>query len=98
MANTPHSPDLFKAKEDAMDNLEIIRMSLVNAVNEGMIDLGDSLYNTCLGLIDDVPEVETWDDMEELVLQAKTLEQDVDAWLSMRGETSFSLTWPRKNS
>jgi hypothetical protein len=85
-----------EAKEDVVENLEAIQLSLSRCVDEGMVDLGDSYYNQLLALIDDARIVSTWDELMEIVTLAKTLEVDVAGWLSFHGRTSISLPWPRK--
>jgi hypothetical protein len=93
-----HTPLPFlEAKETAMESLEAIRLSLLLCVDQGMVDVDDSLYNECLALIDDGVIVDDWDEMEELVAKAKVLEQEVAAWLSLHGRTSISLQWPRRS-
>jgi len=89
-------PSILEAKDLALENLEAIRMSLVQCIDEGKMDLEDSLHNQLLDLIDDVSILKTWDEMEELVAQAKVLEQDIAAWLSLHGRTSLSLPWPKR--
>mgnify|MGYP000626735902 CR=1 FL=1 len=96
MAKKDENIDFIEAKDLACENLEAIRMSLVRCVDEGMMDLEDSLYNQILGLLDDAAILSTWDEMEALVDKAKVLEQDIAAWLSMHGRTSYSLPWPKK--
>lgn len=96
MASNEHHHYFFESKDIALENLEAIRLSLSLCVDEGMIDLEDELYNQLLGLIDDVYEVRNWDEMEELIAQAKVLEQDIAAWLAMHGRTSYSLPWPNR--
>lgn len=86
--------DFIKAKDLIYGNLEDIRLSLILCVDEGMMDLEDSLYNHLLDLIDDNAVLRTWDEMQALIDRAKILEQDIDAWLAMHGRTTISLTWP----
>ncbi len=88
--------DLWEAKKAAHDNLETLRIYLVNCVDDGMIDLGDELYNAIFALIEDCGIVVNWDEMIELVERAKILEQSIDAWLSLHGRASLSLPWPTK--
>ncbi len=90
--------ELFRAKETTMANLEVIRQSLLQCVDEGMIDLENVLYNQCLDLMDNGPMIETWGELEELIARAKILEQEVAAWLSLHGRTSISLPWPKQLS
>jgi hypothetical protein len=86
--------DLWDAKEAVHDNLETLRIYLAHCVDEGMIDLGDELYNAILALIEDCKIVLNWDEMIELIERAKNFEKDVDVWLSLHGRTSLSLPWP----
>ncbi len=88
---------LSEAKEDVIENLEAIELSLTQCVEEGMIDLEDKFYNEVLDLIDDARIVTNWDELMEIVTLAKTLEVDVAAWLSFHGRTSFALPWPHKD-
>ena len=89
-------PLFLQAKDVVFENLEAIRLSLIRCVDEGMIDMEDTLYNEVLGLIDEADIVKNWGEMEELIARSKTLEQDIAAWLAMHGRTSLSLPWPRK--
>jgi hypothetical protein len=88
-------PAFVKAKEDVLDNLDAIQLTLVRCVEEGMIDTEDVYYNQILDLIDEATILKTWDELMEVVALAKTLEADVAAWLSYHGRTSVSLPWPK---
>ncbi len=87
-------PLLRKAADDVIDNLEALKMSLQRCVNEGMLDVGDVYYNELIDLIDDAEIVQNWDELKEIVTRAKTIEVDIDAWLSIRGSTTISMIWP----
>lgn len=87
--------DFLKAKGDTVDNLKAIQMNLTRCIDEGMMDLEDAYYNQVLFLIDEASLSKNWDELMEVVTKAKTLEIDVAAWLSGRGENSISLPWPR---
>ena len=86
---------LSQAKDLALENLEAIRMSLIRCVDEGMMDLEDTLHNEVLGLMDELDVLESWPEMEELIIRSKTIEHDIEAWLAMHGRTSISLVWPQ---
>ncbi|HSX14186.1 MAG TPA: hypothetical protein VLE96_07200 [Chlamydiales bacterium] len=88
-------PILKKAADDVLDNLEALQMSLQRCVNEGMLDDGDYFYNELIDLIDDTEIVQTWDELTEIATRAKTIEVDLDAWLSIRGSTTISMEWPK---
>ena len=59
-----------------------------------MIDEGSKYHNEIVDLLDDVHIVETWMELSEIITLAKTLENEVDAWISIRGSSSLSLEWP----
>lgn len=85
---------LIDAKHVVRDNLYALKFNLITCVDEGMIDQGDQLYNTVIALIADISVIKNWDEMLELIERSKTLERDVDVWLSLHGRTSLSLSWP----
>lgn len=87
-----------QARRTVLSNLEAIRLSLVRCIEEGMIDTNAELYNELVSLIDEIDVVEDWDELEEMIMEAKTLEKDTAAWLSFHGRTSISLPWPKRKS
>jgi hypothetical protein len=84
------------AIKEVTANLDEIQTTLIQCVEQGMLDTEDILYNRLLDLLDDASIVNNWDDLEELINQAKTLEQDIAAWLSLNGRTSYSYHWPSR--
>jgi len=88
--------DLWGGQKTTRENLEALRMYLIACVDDGMIDQGDELYNKTLALIEDCGALSTWDELDELVEQAKILEKDIDVWLAFHGRTSLSLPWPTR--
>ncbi len=90
-----NSEKLVLAKETTIANLEAIKASLNRCIEEGMIDEDDAYYNELLALIDDAHIVDTWEELTEIIVKAKTLEVDIAAWLSFHGRTSVSLPWPK---
>ncbi|MBI5273036.1 MAG: hypothetical protein HY861_03535 [Chlamydiia bacterium] len=83
------------AREATFENIEALQTSLAQCVNGGMLDLEDTYYDALGALLEDARVVANWDELEEVITRAKTLETDVAAWLSMQGRTSLSLPWPR---
>ena len=88
--------ELKKAKKEVIENLETIDSLLDRCVNEGMIDEGSVYHNEIVDLLDDAHIVKTWVELSEIITLAKTLENEVDAWISIRGGSSLSLEWPSK--
>jgi hypothetical protein len=91
-------PQFTKAREAVFENLEALRISLDRCVREGMIDEGDAYYNELLDFMDDAEIVTSWDELNEIITRAKTIEVDIDAWLSIRGSTTISMIWPQNLS
>ena len=90
-------PDLWDAEEMVRENLESLRIYLINCVDEGMIDLGDELYNQIITFIEETSSISNWDDLSELIVRAKTLERDIDVWLSLTAAPAYRLSGPLKN-
>lgn len=86
----------LESKEETIENLEAIQMSLTLSVEEGMIDVDATYYNELLSLIDEAGLSQTWDELEAVIAKGQTLETDVAAWLSLHGRTTLSLPWPKK--
>ena len=85
---------LQAVRENILENLSILQAKLENATDRGMLDLDDYYYNELLGLIDESNLAKAWEELEEVIYKAKTIETDIDAWLSQRGYTTISLEWP----
>ncbi|MCL4419521.1 hypothetical protein M1146_05490, partial [Patescibacteria group bacterium] len=77
-----------------LDNLQALRMLLERCVDEGMLDEGESYYNELVDLVSDAEILKTWDELAEIITKAKTIEIDIDTWLSVRGNTTISMQWP----
>ena len=88
-------PSFSSARLTTLENLEAIQLILIRCVNEGMIDLEDSYYNEILGFIDEANLSDSWEELAEVITRAKTLEQEIAAWLSLQGRTTVSLSWPK---
>lgn len=91
-------PNLKKAAEDVTDNLRSLQMLLERCVDQGMIDAGEYYYNELVDLISDAEIVKNWDELQEIITKAKTIEVDIDVWLSSRGSTTISMLWPNINN
>lgn len=85
-----------KVRREVLDNLETIQARVSLCVEAGMQDPGAHYYNELVDLIAEASEAEDWALLEEVIAEAKTIEKEVDAWLSFQGQTSVSLFWPSK--
>jgi hypothetical protein len=93
---TKKDPKFTQAKSDVIENLEALQMSLDRCVDEGMIDYESKYYNELSDLVDDTHIVKTWEELREVITLAKTIEMDLDSWVSLRGGSSMSLGWPER--
>lgn len=94
MAKLDPSAQLSKDKKDTIDNLKAIQMILSECVDEGMMDVDDTFYNEINDLIDEAHLIKAKEELAEVVTKAKTLEIDIDAWLSIHRKETSSLSWP----
>ena len=95
MAKDPQILQFLKAKSDTIENINAIQANLSRCVNDGMVDTDDVYYNELSSFIDEASASDTWDQLEEVIMKAKTLEVDVAVWLAGHGQTSISLPWPK---
>lgn len=98
MVKDPKILAFLKARQAAEENVEAIQIILSRCVDAGMPDLGSEYYNALVSLLEEIPECKTWDELDEIIAQAKVLEIDIDAWLSAHGQTTLSLPWPTRLS
>lgn len=86
----------LKSKGSVVENLEAIKLVLVQCVDEGMIDTNDYYYNEILDLLENTTEAHSWDELMEIITKSKTLEIEVAGFLSFHGKTTISYPWPKK--
>jgi hypothetical protein len=87
---------LLHARRSMLENLERIKFDLSLCIQDGLSDPSWTDYNEILDLIEDAKTLETWDDLEEAVIRAKTIETEIASWLSRHGRASVSLLWPKR--
>lgn len=88
--------EFLEARDICVTNLKSLQAAMDQSRDDKRIDLADDLYNQTQVCLDGAPLLETWEEIEDLIVQAKILEQEIDAWLSMHELTSYSLSWPKK--
>lgn len=90
---------LFKdAKKVVSENFTQLGVKLQQAIDQGFLDETSNYYNTITTLRDDVNLTQFWSQLNEIIYRGKSLEEDLDTWLSLKGCTTFSLPWPTENS
>ena len=77
-----------------IDNLYRIKTILNQCIDEGMLDPDCHYYNELLDFIEEAVIVQNSPELAEVVLRVRPLEQEIDAWLSLRGQSTLSLSWP----
>lgn len=87
-------PTFVKTRDDILDNLQAMTVQLDACIDSGLIDYGCDYYNTLSELQDDIGVAKTWNELEEIVTRAKTLEKDFDTFLSLKGKSTIGLSWP----
>ena len=89
------SADIFiKKQEEILNNLSVLIFNLNICTDAGMIDKDDELYNKIEDLIEEVKIIDSLEELEEFVSQGKTIESQIDSWLTAQGETTVGLEWP----
>lgn len=87
--------EFLEAKDQCIENLQSLKSALLNCVDHKRIDMEDSLYDQINLRLDGAALIESWEELSMLVDQSKILEEEIDAWLSIHGLTSYSLSWPK---
>jgi len=98
MADKDKFIEFLKAKDLCVANLNSLKSSLIQCVDEKRVDMEESLYDQVLVCLEGASLMESWEEIEQLIFHAKILEEEIDGWLSIHELTSYSLTWPKKPS
>jgi hypothetical protein len=95
MAKESRLIDFSHDKKDTIINLESIQLTLSECINEDMMDEQDELYNELIELLNEARLVKTYPELAEVITKAKTIEADIDGWLSMKHRETLSISWAR---
>ncbi len=82
-----------KDKEDTIVNLETIRMTLNECIDEGILDEDSDVYNELIELIDQAKLIKTYPELADVIAKAKKIETGVDGWLSRKLRETVSISW-----
>ncbi len=89
---------LLKAKTAVIENFESLKLKLDQAEDLGFIDTEEAYYNAMDTLLEDAKMAQSWDELAAVIDQGKTLEEDLDTWLSLKGFTTIGLQWPTSSA
>ena len=95
MTKELHLNEFVKDKHVTIVNLETIQVTLNECINQGMLDEESQFYNELIELLDEARLVKTYPELVEVITKAKTLETDIDVWLSMKRRETHSISWPK---
>jgi hypothetical protein len=87
--------DFLQAKDQCVDNLKSLQTALQECVDDKRVEMEDSLYDQLIVRLNGASLIESWEELGMLIDQSKILEEEIAAWLSIHGLTSYSLFWPK---
>ena len=90
-------PQAVKFSHDrrlVVDNLYQIKVILNRCIDEGMLDPDCHYYNELIDFIEEAVLVKSYPELLEVVSRAKPLEEEIDAWLALKGQSTLGLSWP----
>lgn len=85
---------LSDLKASVMEIFESLQAKLDQAVELGFSDEEQVYYNGISTLMDDIRVISSWDELAEIIYKGKSFEEDIDAWMSLKGYTTIGLEWP----
>jgi hypothetical protein len=92
--NDPELDKFISIKEDVLNNLSSLQLAVVEFTDEGMNDNNDDLYNLLDALIKQAEMAEVTPDLDVVIIKARDIEMNLDAWLASQGRNSGELSWP----
>ena len=87
--------ELEENKVKVVELLQLLQTRVDICVETGMLDTDSKLYNYTYDLIDDTKEIESPDELQEIINKGRTIETNLDRWLTSKGQTTMSLSWPK---
>jgi len=86
--------ELEELKVQVVKLLETLQTRVDICVNSGMLDQDSEIYNHIYDLIEDTKEITSPAELAEIINKSKVVETNIDRWLSTKGQTTVSLSWP----
>ena len=81
-------------KEAVLENLALIKRTLEECVEDGMLDPGEDLYNYITTLIEDAEAIAILPELEIVIFRGQDVEKQIDSWLATQGRVTIGLRWP----
>lgn len=86
--------ELLDLKEKILNSISILMSNYQNCINANMKDPNSSLYNKIESLIEQVNAIEDKMALSEVIIEAKTIEMELDIWITSQGQSTLNISWP----
>jgi len=94
MAHEDRIEKFVAAREEVLNNLSTIQMTIEECTEDGMSDPNSRLYNQVIDLISQAQTAKDVSELDLAITKGKDIEAMVDEWLAEQGTSSYELTWP----
>lgn len=84
------------AKETVIANFEQLLIRIDDCEEMGMVDREASFYNHTLDIKDLAESADNYEELKEAIVIGKEIETNIDVFLSQKGFTTKSLSWPEE--
>ena len=86
--------ELLDLKEKILNSISILMSNYQNCIDANMKDPNSSLYNKIESLIEQVNAIEDKMALSEVIIEAKTIEMELDRWITSQGQSTLNISWP----
>jgi len=86
--------ELLDLKEKILNSISILMSNYQNCIDANMKDPNSSLYNKIESLIEQVNAIEDKMALSEVIIEAKTIEMELDRWITSQGQSTLNILWP----
>lgn len=81
-------------KEEILDNMAILKYNYESCISAGFQDIESDLYNEIDLITDEIEVADSMEGLEETVIRAKKIENDLDVFLISLGQSTIGISWP----
>jgi hypothetical protein len=86
--------ELLDLKEKILNNISILMSNYQSCIDANMKDPNSSFYNKIESLIEQVNATEDKMALSEIIMEAKTIESQLDIWITSQGQSTLNISWP----